>query len=376
MKVVRCLVCRRKMPTLKYLNNHYLKDHSKVRIVKFLMKFSFLQNNLFMRKHKKVKQTKYEHDSKTMYMNSNFKIVYGTKEIMIADSDEKMELQVGKLTTDCNEELSSTKENIKPNDLDVSKATSGYCSDTPAASSDSSSTPLMVTKKKIRRRKTKKNGYYQINITKIKNEQSLSEENGQFYICHCRESNNNMSKFMKKSDLRVLTSDTESCSDTGKQFFMPIIETKMFCKKCGSGYKTATELDDHMSIHDTVCNLCNITFSDEFVYKEHMRLHVVKLFLCHVCKEEFPSKELLCNHFEQHVASRILENVLDMEDDYGVTYAPRPQMNYSDSISNIICYLKDGYDLMKIVCDICGLEVFVCDYEQHIQSTHCLFGRM
>ncbi|KAJ8926516.1 hypothetical protein NQ314_021118 [Rhamnusium bicolor] len=161
---------------------------------------------------------------------------------------------------------------------------------------------------------------------------------------------------------------------------MPIIDTKIFCNKCGSGYNSARELSDHMQVHETFCRLCNESFPNEFIFREHMRLHIFKVFMCHVCHREFAFKELLQVHFECHVEDRTFETVLDMEEEYKIHRYNFMSMNYSSSINSILCFLSESHDFyyyshkfMKIICDICFHEVFICDYEQHLQSVHYPF---
>ncbi|KAJ8953933.1 hypothetical protein NQ318_019173 [Aromia moschata] len=262
--------------------------------------------------------------------------------------------------------------------INTNSRDNGGCSRSPSASSEDSTENLCVVKRKIKRKKglLEKRRHYRINITKLKNQQSLDENSGEFYICHCREKYKS-SNALQKSDLRIITSDTESCSDTGKTLLMPTVETKIFCNKCGSGYNNRNELMAHMQIHETFCRLCNESFGCEFTFREHMRLHIFKVYMCHICNKEFPFKELLQMHFEYHMEDRTLETVLDMEEEYRVHRCNFMAKNYSTSINSILCFLSENHDIhyysykfMKVVCDICFHEVFFCDYEHHLQSVH------
>lgn len=234
-----------------------------------------------------------------------------------------------------------------------------------------------IKKKKITRRKTQD---YHINITKLKDTTSLDDQNGVFYTCRCRENDcPNATKF-QNVDLRLATSDTESCSETSKNSFLSQEDSKLFCNKCGSGYKTEAALSEHMYVHEPFCRLCNTWFPNTFSFKQHMQLHKIRLFACHMCNAEFPLKETLFKHFDSHLEDKIFDDVLDMEDEYETLKKTFLNTSYNTSLSSIMCYLKErpdmfcwNYKFMKITCDICYKEILIHDYEWHLQLFHTVW---
>ncbi|XP_023310372.1 zinc finger protein 560-like [Anoplophora glabripennis] len=311
MYTVRCSICRQQMPTLKLLISHYLTSHSKLKIIKQVLKYSILQSTPSLFKHKyKSKMRKTE----TLYLNENIHILCSQNEIIIGDNKSNVDMEF------------SFDEN--------------------------SNEILVIPHLRLQKTAWKTYRHYHINITKLKNQQTLDEKSGEFYMCHCREN--------------VVISP---------------METKIFCQKCGSGYNTENDLMNHMQVHETFCRLCNEYFPNEYVFKEHMRLHIFKVYMCHVCGREFPFRELLQVHFECHVEDRTFETVLDMEEDYRIHRYSFMNMNYNSSINSILCYLSESHDIyyysykfMKVICEFCFNEVFLFDYEQHLQNVHYTFS--
>ncbi|KAJ8916119.1 hypothetical protein NQ315_004486 [Exocentrus adspersus] len=325
--------------------------------------------------------------TKTLYLNENIHILCNQNEIIIGDEKSKIDMQFSfeEHSNDSKSHFTPYRDansNIIPNKLTKLdqiglRNKMKVCNNSsPSASSEASTESLQIPKRKIRRRKDPlpKTKHYRIDITKLKDQQTLNEKSGEFYICHCREKYNGYRPTFQKSDLRIITSDTESCSDTSK--FMPKEEGKYFCNKCGNGYSKKQDLANHMQIHETFCRLCNQFFPNEYIFREHMRLHIFKVYMCHVCGREFPFRDLLEVHFECHIEDRTFETVLDMEEEYRIRRYNFMNMNYNSSINNILCYLNESRDyycyhmFMKVICEVCYLEVFFCDYEQHLQSAH------
>ncbi|CAH1154414.1 unnamed protein product [Phaedon cochleariae] len=401
MITVRCMVCRRRLNTTKSLIVHYLKGHSKLKIIKHLLKVSIIQSTQVLRNYLPIKRRKNIRkptrkvllnseslQTETLYLNENIRILCGPNEVIIGDSKSSVDTEFSfqDSSTETKKNMKSRKRgsqdldngddnnNANPKCLQIS------CS--PSASSEGSNSSHPIYKRKIKRKKNfpkkAQQRHYRIDITKLQNAQSLDEKNGHFYTCHCREKKyREPNNVLQKGDLRIITSDTESCSDSGKYSFMPIVDTKVFCQKCGSGYKTEEELVDHMYVHESFCRLCNIPFACEFSFKQHMQLHVFRLFVCHVCHAEFPFKDMLLRHFDCHVEDRTFENVLDMEEDYRMCRYNFMSRNYRSSINSILRFLGDlpdiyycSYRFSKIVCDICYAEVYFYEYERHLQSCH------
>lgn len=333
---------------------------------------------------------KYLH-TETLYLNENIHILCSQNEIIIGDNKSNVDMEFS-----FDENSSESKENcyvplkdgngniipkkkIKLNKSNIKSKANFNSRNSPSASSEDSNENPQVVKRKIKRKKDvlTKTRHYRINITKLKDQQTLDEKSGEFYMCHCREKYNKDQAVLQRSDLRIITSDTESCSDNSKSVSLPMVDTKIFCNKCGSGYNTYNDLVNHMQVHETFCRLCKEYFPNEYVFKEHMRLHIFKVYMCHVCGREFSFRELLQVHFECHVEDRTFETVLDMEEDYQIHRYNFMNMNYNHSINSILCYLSENHDIyyysykfMKVVCEICFHEVFLSDYEQHLQNVH------
>lgn len=393
MKSVRCSICRQKYKNSKKLNFHYMRKHSKMKIVKELLtsnvllstpkvlhkKYKYMSPN--KKTIKKIKMDPNSANTETLFMNEDIHILCGQNEIIIGDGKSSVDLEFSFDETSC-----ETKENhtstIPKNSKSYKKrqsSNSDYCSRSPSASSEGSNISLEKNKRKIKRKRQSlgKFKHYRINISKLENQQSLDDQTGEFYICLCREKSDLQRKSLEKSNLRIITSDTETCSDAGKNYFIPIVDTKVFCKKCGNGYKTQQELTEHMYIHETFCRLCNTSFPSEYSFREHMRLHIFKVFMCHICNAEFLFRDMLMQHFEYHMEDRTFENVLDMEEEYHSHRYSFMNMNYNSSINNILCFLNENHDVCfcscrytKIVCNICWNEVYFCDYERHLQTVH------
>nr|CAH7759310.1 unnamed protein product [Callosobruchus chinensis] len=329
---VRCTICLLKQ-SLNSLMKHYKKCHSKLRMARQLVKNSIKQtlpNMLSRKKWTKTKTTKSEklkikgNSTKTIYLKDSIQLLCGKNQIIIGDDTKTFDLELTFNNNAC-----EWRETEKTEEADISK---GYHSYSPSASSEDSNTSLEVQKKRIKRKKVsmKKLGYYCINITQLGKQKTLDEKTGEFCA---------RSKTSQKSDLKIVTSDTESCSDTGTP-----TSTMHFCRDCGSGYKTESELVEHMPIHTTFCQFCKVTFVSEFAFQDHMRAHIFKIYMCHVCHQEFLVPEMLLKHFETHVEDRILHGVLDMENDYGHINMNLLCDDYESSINNILHYLAEGYN--------------------------------
>lgn len=388
--MVRCSICRLHFTSLKSLNLHYHK-HSKSTIIKCLIKFSVLLTipNIFRKRQKEklLEQVNKRENgiknppmTKTLYLKDNFHILCSQNEVIIGDDqnnvnslfsfDDSPQQTIKKYIP----KLRSKSIKNLQNKAQSKRCNSDYSSRSSASSEGSNSG--LINKRKLKRKKPSPRKHYHINVSKMQSTQSLDDQTGSFYTCNCRVKSKS-SKLMKKADLKIITSDTESCSDTGKTMSN---DTKLFCTKCGNGYKTKTELTEHMYIHETFCRLCNTAFSSKYKFREHMRLHIFKVYMCHMCGAEFPLKDMFYKHFESHIEDKTLESVLDMEQDYRILRYNFINMNYNTSINNILYYLNEypemnfyAYRFLKIHCDICRNEVMICDYERHLQTVHSNF---
>lgn len=70
---------------------------------------------------------------------------------------------------------------------------------------------------------------------------------GDFYYCTCRDDKEKICS----NEIKI-NSDTESASDTGK-ISNYNYNPKVFCSKCGNGYREESMLIEHMKIHETHC---------------------------------------------------------------------------------------------------------------------------
>ncbi|KAJ8926515.1 hypothetical protein NQ314_021117 [Rhamnusium bicolor] len=230
MSTARCSICRQQLPTLKSLISHYISGHSKLKIIKELLKSSILQSTPNLLKHKyKCKPRKLYRKpcrtlkvdpenvkTETLYLNENIHILCGQNEIIIGDGKSNVDMEFLFDGNSCESKenyyvpLKDSNGNIIPkkkiklneNDLKnkINKKKSDYCTRSPSASSEDSTENLEIVKRKIKRKKDslEKMRHYRINITKLKDQQSLNEQSGEFYICHCREDSNKGSTILQK----------------------------------------------------------------------------------------------------------------------------------------------------------------------------------
>jgi len=407
---VRCEICRSKLPTTKSLFSHYLNSHTKFKLARELFKLSI--STKIPKILSKTKQNKTEKRSEsrnsdnkkaeTLFFNENIQILYRDNEIIIRDDRSSVDMEISfdensseskenHLATQKDKAIEVKSVNEINNNLAVannsefkeklqyktrySTAKNGVNISSSSASSEDSLREFSF-KKRIRKKKESKENksrHYKINITRSNDCKTLDEHTGSFYQCHCREDN----KFLDSTDLK-LASDTESASDTGKN--NSFNDPKVFCSKCGNGYRDESLLMEHMKIHETHCRVCNEIFPTEQSFKKHIQTHMFKVFVCHICNYEFPVKPMLHKHFECHMEDSILESVLDMEEDYNTAPLILISSSYKHSIGNILCYLGENQDMYynsqptKVYCDICLCELFYSDYESHMQGTHCIYA--
>ncbi|XP_057667778.1 zinc finger protein weckle-like isoform X1 [Diorhabda carinulata] len=368
--MVRCLICLLQFSKLKKLFIHYWRWHKKNKIIHKLLEASACSLIKFHQTTKRLVKSdlkkcckKYntfnikDLPTESLVLSENIRIFCGQDEIIrIGDNKHSVKLS---FEDDQNESKEICCLAIK--DLE--------------SIAESSNKKLTVNKKKLRKKKiirkkkinsedivVKKEPIFEIHATKLKEPVSpVIFENG--------------NETYEKNESRLVTSDTESCSETSKN--SKIEDSKLFCPKCGSGYKTENELSEHLYIHEPFCRLCNTWFPDEFIFKQHMQLHKIRIFACHLCSAEFAFKEMLFKHFDCHAEDRLFDDILDMEQEYKTFPFSFVNNNYNTSINSILCYLKDrpnyyyyNYKFMKTICDICYKEVLVPEYEAHLQIFH------
>lgn len=351
MRKVRCEICRHHLPTLKNLKSHYMIAHSKVQIIKELLKISLLKAtpNLFMRALKRKK----EHKQKTIYLHKNIHITYSNDIIIIKDESSTDHLI--ELTFENPQNFNLPKENPNFPIPGTSKE----------LNKDYSNNNSINHKRRTKRdRKSKK--LFHIGFKKLtESTVSLNEHTGEFYECHCRKNS-----YIKTS------SDTDSCSDSLKWYY---------CNSCGNGYNSTTELIEHEKQHQFTCNFCNENVPVD-KSREHLDKHIIRLFVCHICSFEFISKGLLDSHLNHHYEQTVLETVLGLEQDYCNNMSQYHGFrsflsgtDYQTSMNNILFYLASPHDLyfsrkmfMNIKCEVCGQDCFLWEYERHLKMFHIM----
>ncbi|XP_066251513.1 uncharacterized protein [Euwallacea similis] len=420
---VRCEICRTRLPTQRSLKSHYLRGHSKLNLAREI--FVQTLKNTVPKVYVNTLKRKTEQRSRniipdptekteTVFARDSVQILYRNNDIIIRDDKSSVDMEFS-----FDENSNDARDNCPVISSDLSTKNKKSSSTLPVnllnhkdvnnnrpiskgaqlkklvtwqnqgttklilnASSSSASSEDSLKKfsfnKKIKKRRgpRDKSRHYKINITRTKNCLSLDENTGTFYQCHCKQGQL-LSKEAPKIGLLKLTSDTESASDAGR--VNAFNDIKVFCSKCGNGYKDEKLLIEHMKVHETHCRVCNEIFPTEQSFKEHIKAHIFKVFVCHLCNYEFPVKEMLQRHYESHVEDSVLDSVIDMEQEYSLRPCPLSSLPHQESISNILYFLTSDNDLYgsqipKIRCDICLNEVFYSDYESHMQNVHRIYG--
>lgn len=269
---MRCVVCRQALPTLKLLKSHCVAAHSKMQLVT-----AFLKNMVKQRKSKFVR-------TEILYLEDGFQ-------------NSLSECESDKITAPL------PKIEIKEEDDDKTEV-----------------------KKEIEEEEMKKRKENLLKLRKFRFDKSLrrgmslNEKTGLFYSCRCSETEkrDNIVEYYRKSDLQNLASDTDTCSDTESNFYVPFADLKLYCAICGNGYTSKKKLKEHLKIHNTDCHICNKRFKDKLTYKEHMKQHLLKVFVCHLCGAEFGLKIMLMDHLDAHIEDDVYENVFGLERDYKI----------------------------------------------------------
>lgn len=350
MNSIRCMVCWQIVPTMKKLKSHCIRAHSKLQLVKALLKNSVCRNPLGVRETTiRSKTTTPRKDfgfagvsprylkTETLYLeddfqNSIFEEINANEnydsrkdEYVEGNKDECSSLIVDKLHSNSLTEFSFVDDNketffeeyyIPLNSSSNIENNSPLNSD----SDDKATIHLQKAEENIRKHKEKISMLRNFRFNKVlkKHAKSLNEKTGKFYICHCMEEeiSNEIIEVYRKCDLQNLNSDTDSCSDSGKNYFIPITDTKFYCNTCGNGYKTKQKLINHFKKHVTKCNICNQDIRCHELYKQHIKRHLLKLFVCHLCEAEFGHKRMLLDHLDAHIEDDVYENIFGLEQDY------------------------------------------------------------
>ncbi|KAL1494342.1 hypothetical protein ABEB36_009956 [Hypothenemus hampei] len=360
-----CGICYLRLPTLQILRNHYITKHSKLALAREILKLAIANTvpKVFAKKRKrKIKTTE------TVFVDDSFQICCRENEIIIKDDKSSVDLEFS-----FDENSSETKENdyqsqINNNNNNNNNKEFEIITSSNSVSSEENSRKFTTLRKRQRKKRDGKTKHYKVKLTRTKACESLNEITGKFYECHCRcDTKENTFTELK------LGSDTESASGTSPLIFN---DSKVFCSKCGNGYKDENLLREHMKIHETHCRVCNEIFPTEKLFKEHIQCHMFKVFMCHYCHFETPIKALLIQHSDSHIENSILDSVIDMEADYNVVPQVLTRPSYQESIANILCYLNDTSYETKVHCDICLCDMFFEEYENHMQNVHCIYGSL
>ncbi|CAG9853773.1 unnamed protein product [Phyllotreta striolata] len=173
---------------------------------------------------------------------------------------------------------------------------------------------------------------------------SLDDRTGTFYKCHCAWAS------ARAPFAAAPTSDTDSCSASSTASEAPRRPAvhpgkRFFCPTCGNGYATEAALAEHSYAHEPFCRLCNRWFPDAFEFRLHMEAHKLPVFACHACDVEFASRARLLGHFEEHREGAVVEDVLDMEREYSSFRMGFFGEDYYERINSILYYLADMADM-------------------------------
>lgn len=305
MKIIRCMVCRRTLPTVKTLRSHCMAAHSKVQLVRTILKNTIYPNN-FQRKNK-MSESKFE-NVKPQYLKTEILYLEDGFQNSLSENDSQFS----------NDEVAASFPKIEIKKEEESESDGNACS---IENKDEIKDVIVKVEENERKRKTNllKLRNFRFNRNK-KHGVSLNDQNGLFYECHCSEEyiNNNTIDCYQKNDLENLRSDTDSCSETGKNFYIPISDIKCYCDICGNGYSSKKRLIEHLEVHNTNCRICRKQFKDNFAYKQHMKKHLLKVFVCHLCTAEFGLKDMLVDHLDAHIEDDIYDNVFSLEQDYKI----------------------------------------------------------
>lgn len=277
MKTVYCVICRQSLPTLKKLRTHYIAAHSKIQLVKTIMKN---ENNKRKNSFGNVEPEYLK--SEILYLEDGFQ---NSDDDNPPKIEIKTELEEIEETVDVKPVIVKIEEETQKNEL------------------------LKLRNFRFDRtlRKNKKQEQQNPII-------ALNEHNGLFYICRCTQEdrNNNVVDCFQKNDLQNLISDTDSCSDVSTTHSL------CYCDICGNGYASKEQLIEHFQVHNRNCGVCKKRFSNNFSYKQHMKRHLLKVFVCHLCGAEFGLKSMLMDHLDAHIEDDVFENIFSLEEDYKI----------------------------------------------------------
>lgn len=298
MKDVRCMVCRQTLPTLKILRSHCLAAHSKAQLVRALLKNTIYQNKRQM----KTFENKFD-SVRPQYLKSEILFLEDGFQNSLPEEDS-LEITVPFPKIEIKSEPEETE--------------SQYSFDECDSKNEIKKVIAKVEEERNENLLKLRNFRFDKTLRK-RNCLSLNDQTGFFYVCRCSENEkaNNLVDCYQKEDLQNLISDTDSCSEAGN-FYVSFADLKFYCDVCGNGYTNKRKLIEHFEVHNTNCRMCKKRFKDRFSYKQHMKKHLLKVFICHLCGAEFGLKDMLMDHLDAHIEDDIYENVFSLEQDYKI----------------------------------------------------------
>lgn len=347
----KCLVCRQQLPTTKMLKSHYMAAHSKLQLVRALLKNSLFRNSSSVSTQSHTKKcsqhkTSFEGASpkyvkhEILYLEDGFENFGWDDEISHNYSSSDNSLNEPQNNTSCsivhplveNTSLMYSKEiNLSPpykvelkietKTFEESQVVNSESENVDNKASIKNTVLKMEKEMNDRKRKLKELRNFRFKKqSKVISTKSLNESTGHFYVCSCAESqkSNIIVPIYQKSDLQNLLSDTESCSDIDRSYRTPLLDCKLFCYTCGNGYANKRKLLEHFKAHDTRCSICERNFRSPETYKLHLKKHLLNIFVCHLCETEFSHKDMLLDHLDAHIEDDIYENVFRLEQDYKI----------------------------------------------------------
>lgn len=311
------MVCRQQLPTLKMLRSHYAAAHSKAQLVRALLKNTVYRSS----SPRKTRDVAISFDEvRPQYLKSEILYLEDGFQNSILEDEDSQNSVFEESTPEVKEEAQETD--------------SQEC----AGADDKSAIKNIVAEmEEEAERKRKENLLTLRNFRFDKSLResyrgALNEQTGLFYVCKCSDSekSNHILDCYRKFDLENLKSDTDSCSDDGRSFYLPLTDPKCYCDKCGNGYTSKKKLIKHFEVHNTNCHICKKRFGNHSAYKQHMKKHLLKVFVCHSCGAEFAFKNMLMDHLDAHIEDDIYENVFGLEQDY-------------KTVKNQFCYSNFGF---------------------------------
>lgn len=155
------------------------------------------------------------------------------------------------------------------------------------------------------------------------------------------------------------------------------------CKFCGNVYRTIVELVQHEKIHQhqLQCKFCP-HFRNVQDCRNRLHPQILRVYVCHMCGFECPSKDILTKHLDYHFEQQIFETILNMEQENNECVRLKNNFfsgNYHSDINNLLFYLTDPHDqhyarllTRKVACQICSQNLCAFEYKLHLKIVHSM----